>query len=212
MIATEKALEPGKTIIREQDAANAVYTLRTGYASVSRLTSDGRRQILAFQFPGDFFGLTSESAYQYSVATLTNALVCRFDRRVLEDFIAAHPQIDRTLRFLQTKQLDSAYELLFALGRKNAIQKVASFILYVSDRHRKLGMVGNPIRLVMPRADVADFLGLTTETVSRTFTDLRDMGLIETPQDANTVHILNHVKLRSIGAAIERPPTSTVQY
>ncbi len=214
-LATEKTYAEGRTILLEEDPADAVFVLRNGCTSISRLTVDGKRQILSFQFPGDFFGLTSEDTYHYSVTTLTEALVCRFDRKLLEDFIIQHPEVDRTLRFLQTRQLDSAYELLFSLGRKNAIQKLAAFIWFVSYRHRKLGLPDSPIHLSMARIDVADFLGLTIETISRTFTELREMGVIDTPDDAYDVHILDHQALREIGVVPVEPSSShntTVEY
>lgn len=203
-LADDRRFAAGDAILVQEQAADWVFSLRSGHAALTRLTSDGRRQILAFLFPGDFFGLTSEDRYHYGVTAIADAGACRFDRAALEDLTRRFPEMDRKLRFTLTRAMDASFELLFSLGRKDALQKVASFIWYVGYRMRKLGESGNPVHLPMRRADIADFLGLSTETVSRTLTSLRESGVIELV-GATDIRIADLAALRSIGVVVAEP-------
>jgi len=203
-LATELGFEAGDMLLRQELPADHVFSIRSGHATIFRLTADGKRQILAFLFPGDFVGFTSEDRYHYGVSAISPVEACRFERPALESLIGDFPQMDRKLRFTLTRAMDASFELLFSLGRKDAIQKVASFLWYVSYRQRKLGQPDNPVHLPMRRADVADFMGLTTETVSRTLKALTQMGAIRL-QGAYDVEIADMARLRSIGVVVAEP-------
>jgi CRP/FNR family transcriptional regulator len=203
-LAVEQDYAPGALVCREEDAADYVFSLRSGYATVFRLTAEGKRQILAFLFPGDFIGMTSEDTFHFSVTATTPVRCCRFERTALEALIAQFPVMDRKLRFTFERAMDAAWELIFSLGRKNAVQKVAAFLWFVSYRQRKLGRPENPVHLPMRRADIADFMGLTIETVSRAFTQLRGRGIIRTPS-AEDVEIVDMARLRAIGVVVAEP-------
>ena len=203
-LATEQRYAAGEQIVAEETPADFVLNLRAGNALVSRLSQDGKRQILAFMFPGDFFGLTSEDNYHYSMTALTDIQVCRFERARIEELVEEFPVMDRKFRFLLTRLLDSANELIFSLGRKTALQKVASFIWYVSYRNRKLDQPDNPVHLPMSRNDIADFMGLTIETVSRSLTRLKKMGLIFIPR-SDQIEIIDQKRLREVGVVVAEP-------
>jgi CRP/FNR family transcriptional regulator, anaerobic regulatory protein len=203
-LATELQFEEGGMLLRQELPADYVFSIRSGHATIFRLTADGKRQILAFLFPGDFVGFTSEDRYHYGVNAISTVEACRFERTALEALIEAFPQMDRKLRFTLTRAMDASFELLFSLGRKDALQKVASFLWYVSYRQRKLGQPDNPVHLPMRRADIADFMGLTTETVSRTLKTLKDMGAIRL-QGAYDVDVTDMGRLRSIGVVVAEP-------
>jgi CRP/FNR family transcriptional regulator, anaerobic regulatory protein len=203
-LATETRHGPGAIVVSEESPADFVLNLRAGHALVSRLSEDGKRQILAFMFPGDFFGLTSEDNYHYSVTALSDIRMCRFERSRVEGLMLEYPQMERKFRFLLTRLLDSANELIFSLGRKTALQKVASFVWYISYRNRKLGQPGSRIQLPMHRADIADFMGITIETVSRSLTHLKKLGLIRLPQ-TDIIEILDPGALRQVGIVVAEP-------
>ncbi len=203
-LAVEQEYAPGALLCREEDAADYVYSLRAGYATVFRLTAEGKRQILAFLFPGDFIGMTSEDTYHFSVTATAPVRCCRFERASLEALIEQYPVMDRKLRFTFERAMDAAYELIFSLGRKNALQKVAAFLWFVSYRQRKLQQPDNPLHLPMRRADIADFMGLTIETVSRAFTELRQRGIVRTP-GPHDVEITDMARLRAIGIVVADP-------
>ena len=203
-LAVERSYNKGDIILREEQSANYVFSIRRGYAAMVRLTSDGKRQILAFLFPGDFVGFTSEDNYHYGVSAIAPVNACRFGRAELEALVEKYPVMDRKLRFTLTRAMDASYELLFSLGRKDSLQKVASFIWYVSYRQKKLAQPSNPIHLPMRRSDIADFMGLTIETVSRAFTVLKGMDVIRL-RGAYEVEIVDMDRLRSIGVVVAEP-------
>lgn len=208
-LADEVMLDHDASIVREEDPAANLFVLRQGHVTVSRLTEDGKRQVISFLFPGDVFGLTAEPVNRHSATTISKTLFCRFDRSSIDALTHDNPVLEKALRQLLTRQLDSAYELIFSLGRKSAVQKVASFIWYVSYHERKLGRSAQPLILPMSRGDIADFMGLTIETVSRSFTELKQIGVIRLVE-ANQIEIPDLNRLRDIGV-VSAEPSVTVE-
>ena len=187
----------GETFIDEGDNANHFFTITAGSVKVYKLLPDGRRQVTGFLFQGDFLGLAFNDTYTYSAEALTDATVCRFPRRQFEGFIEANPKMERRLLAMASNELAAAQEQMILLGRKTAQERLASFLLSLVQRQERLGHDGKAIRLTMTRTDIADFLGLTTETVSRTFTAFRAAGLIEL--DGTTlVRVLDRAGLTAI--------------
>lgn len=194
----------GQWLVQPGTAADTVFILRAGHAHVVRITHDGKRQILAFLFPGDFFGFTYEDRYAYGVWSDTETTLCRLSRPRFDAFVAATPALDQRIRVQLTRLLDSAQELIFTLGRKTAIERVASFLWYLDYRQRKLGLAGDLTAIPMSRADIADFLGLTSESVSRALTRLRRDGLIELPAPG-ALRICDMDRLRTMGVVLAEP-------
>jgi CRP/FNR family transcriptional regulator len=194
----------GRWLVQPGDSADAVFILRAGHAHVARLTQHGKRQILAFLFPGDFFAFTYEQHYAYGAWAATDVTLCRLARHQLEGLVTATPALEHRLRAQVTRQLDSVQELVFTLGRKTAVERVASFLWYLDYRQRKLGRPGPTTHIPMSRTDIADFLGLTSESVSRALTRLRRDGLIRLPA-TDQVSIVDMPRLRSIGVVEAEP-------
>ena len=203
-LATTERVRSGTWLVNPGDRADDVWILRDGHAHVSRVTRDGKRQILAFMFPGDFFAFTYEERYVYGAYADTDLLLCRVPRARFDAFASATPGFEHQLRIQLTRLLDSAQELIFTLGRKTALERVASFIWYLQYRQRKLGRAGPRFAIPMSRADIADFLGLTSESVSRALTRLRRDGLIELPA-AGEVEVRDMARLRELGIVIAEP-------
>ena len=205
-LAATESVPAGQWLVEPGDPASTVFILRSGHAHVSRITRDGKRQILSFLFPGDFFGFTYESSYVYGAHAASDVAICRIARAAFDDYVAAHPHLDRRIRVQLTRLLDSAQELIFTLGRKTAVERVASFLWYLHYRQSKLGMSGprQVAAIPMSRADIADFLGLTSESVSRALTQLRQDGLIRLPAP-DTAEILDMQKLRELGVVMAEP-------
>ncbi len=186
--ATRFSLARGKHLILEGDPADSVYNVIDGEIVLSRIAADGRRQILGFLSKGDFIGLTLSEEYSFSAEALTDARLCRFDRRSLEELVERFPGVDRQVRRMGAAMIDHLLDLVFALGRKTAEERVASFLYHQA---HKQGCCLDPtkeLRLAMTRADIADYLGLTLETVSRTMSRFKRDGLIEMPS-ANRIMI-----------------------
>jgi CRP/FNR family transcriptional regulator len=184
---------PLHTIFREGDKAAHIYALTSGSVKLYKLLSDGRRQIVGFLFPGDVFGLTNDPGYPYTAETLNQASACRFPQKVLGQTRENVPMLERRLFDLAVRELMRAHEQMLWLGRKTALERLASFLASLAKRAVERGQPESPIALPMSRSDIADFLGLTIETVSRTFTHLKKVNVIAIPDNSHVV--LNNLPL-----------------
>lgn len=189
----QSSIEANTTIFREGDVAQHLYSITQGAVKLYKLLSDGRRQIIAFCFPGDFFGLSINGNYVYTAEAMLPVMVCRFPRRKLDALFAELPMLEKRLLGATTQELAAAHDQMVLLGRKTARERVASFLVMLCRRLSPRGDRLQLITLPMGRSDIADFLGLTIETVSRTLTGFRREGLITLP-DAN------HVMIRQLEA------------
>jgi CRP/FNR family nitrogen fixation transcriptional regulator len=140
-----------------------------------KLLSDGRRQIGAFHLPGDVFGLESGGTHRLTAEAIVDTQTLIFDRRAVEYFALREIEVARELWKLAARDLDHAVDHLLLLGRKTALERVADFLLEMDARMRPSGAIGLP----MLRRDIADYLGLTFETVSRTIARLEADGAVE---------------------------------
>jgi CRP/FNR family transcriptional regulator len=190
-------LPAGFTIFREGDAADNVYSVSSGTVKLYKLLSDGRRQIIGFLFSGDMFGLGIDGGYAYTAETVTTTRVCRFTQRKLDVMMVEIPRLERKLFSMAVKDLVAAQEQMLLLGRKTAREKVATFLMTLSRRAVQQGLPESPLALPMSRADIADYLGLTIETVSRTFTQLKKDGTIGLPASGHVV-VMRSEQLREI--------------
>ncbi len=177
-IVTSLELDPGDPLFDEGEPAVHVFNVTAGAVKIYKLLADGRRQITGFLFPGDFLGLANEETYAYSAEAITHAVLCRFPRRKLERLLELYPKMEHRLLAMASHELAVAQEQMLLLGRKTAREKIVSFLLMLSRRAVQRGQNGDPVSVPMSRNDIGDYLGLTTETVSRTFTQLRQGGSI----------------------------------
>ncbi len=177
-ILSRLELEPGDPLLFEGDPARHLFNVTTGGVKIYKTLADGRRQMTGFLFPGDFLGLVNDETYAYGASAITKTWVCRFPRDKLEALLKRFPKMERRLFAMASHELAVAQEQMLLLGRKNAREKIASFLLMLSGRAVRRGQMDNPVSVPMTRADIGDYLGLTTETVSRTFTQLRKSGII----------------------------------
>lgn len=171
-------LSAGDALFDEGEPAANVYNLTSGTIKLYKLMPDGRRQVTGFLFPGDFLGLAASEDYIYSAEAVTTVSLCRFSRADLDTLMEQTPQLERRLLSMARYELAEAQDQILLLGRKTAKERIASFILMLSDRAVRRGESGNPVSIPMSRNDIGDYLGLTTETVSRTLTRLRSGGAI----------------------------------
>jgi CRP/FNR family transcriptional regulator len=178
-MAARLSIAPRRTLFDEGDGADYVFSITRGAVSLSKALSDGRRQITGFLFDGDFVGLAHGDSCAYTAEALTPLDVCRFPRARFEAYVAEHPNVERRLLEIASTELAAAQDQMLLLGRKTAVERLASFLIRLSDRAVLRARPGNPIALPMTRSEIADYLGLTIETVSRTITHLRRMGAIE---------------------------------
>ena len=154
-------------LFHEGDPAGRVFTLVEGTAKLTRLLPDGKQQVVGFRFAGDILGYTSRSTYSFDAELLTEARLCRLDRPRLEALLRRHPPMERRMLDLCVQELTATQEQLVNVGRRTAEARVAAFLLSLVEARRRRGMGGRLLDMPMTRGDIADFLGLTLETVSR---------------------------------------------
>lgn len=191
---------PGQTIIVEGDPIRHCYRVLHGGVRLYKAIADGRRQVIDFLVAGDSFGLIGRRRYRYSVEAISTTTLVRHPRIRVDDVVESDPLMVQRLFELACVELERAQRQMLLLGRKSADEKIASFLLGLAER---LGKSENdPLHLPMSRQDMADYLGLTIETVSRTFSRLRREGLIElaTPHD---VVLTRLESLRALGDGLE---------
>ncbi|MGP1397221.1 MAG: helix-turn-helix domain-containing protein [Inquilinaceae bacterium] len=177
-IVRHQRLGPHAVLFSEADEADAVFNVTAGLVKLFKVMPDGRRQVTGFLFAGDFLGLAMQDRYAYTAETVVTTDVCRFPRRKMDALLKEFPKLQDRLFGMASNELAAAQDQMLLLGRKTAHEKVSSFLLDISRRARRRGQKDNPILVAMSRSDIADYLGLTTETVSRTFTRLKSDGLI----------------------------------
>ena len=187
-IAAEQTFAPGAQVIIEGDPAEQVFWISAGVVKVYRTLADGRCQITGFLFPGDFLGLAAGDDYASGAVAVGTVTVSRFARKKVEQLVAASPVVARLLLQRTCSALNAAQDQMLLLGRKTAGEKVASFLMQVLDRTDS-----DRIVLPMTRSDIADYLGLTIETVSRTLTHLREDGVIAVRRAE--IHVLDRADL-----------------
>jgi CRP/FNR family transcriptional regulator len=177
--ASVKTYIAGDAIFHEGEAAEYVFNITEGMVMLFKLLSDGRRQVLGFLFKGDFLGLTGGAEHQFGVQALTTVRICRFPRTAFRRLLLETPRLEEELLSRASDELISARAHLTLLGRKTALERVSSFLIYIADQEAKIGGAPDLALLPMTRADMADFLGLTTETVSRIMSSLKRDRLIQ---------------------------------
>ncbi len=201
-ISTECRFKAPQSIVYEGDPAEYVFNVCHGVVRLTKMLADGRRQITGFLFPGDFIGLSYTDEYSFCVEAVTEVELCRFPRQGLMQLTRDTPNIERKLLDMAADDLSSAQDQILLLGRKTARERVASFLLMLSRKAERRGDKANPVDLPMSRADIADYLGLTIETVSRTLTRLVKEGLIDL-STAHTARILNRDLLEGAQSGTE---------
>jgi len=176
-MGTVTTFSAGEEIYAEGDRAGALYQVVFGVVRVYRLLADGRRQICAFQMPGEIFGFET-GAERHFFADAVNSVGLKTLRP------GSEAELSHELLKLALTSLNRAHDHLLTVGRNDAAGRVAAFLLEIADRQGTRDI--DAIDLPMSRLDIADYLGLTIETVSRVFTRLREQGVIRL---ASTRHV-----------------------
>mgnify|MGYP001185905749 CR=1 FL=1 len=193
-------LKAGETLVWDGDAAQFSYVITRGTLRAQKASGDGRRQILDFLFAGQFIGIPSDQTYHFDAEALTDAEVCRFDRRKLEDLMAKYPSVEKGYRAGTARQLETAYNHAYSLGRRTAMERVTAFLLDLHASSCPKTTTG-VLKLPMTRSDIADFLGLTLETVSRAFSRIKSLGVIRLPS-AQEVEIRDIERLKALAGTL----------
>ncbi|HJS85872.1 MAG TPA: helix-turn-helix domain-containing protein [Acetobacteraceae bacterium] len=180
-VAMPSRADVGQTFINEGDLASSFFNVTEGTARLFTLMPDGRRQITGFAGRGDFLGLAAWETYAFSAEAIEPVRYCRFSRQHIRDLLDDFPAFEKRLLAIASHELAAAQQQMLLLGRKTARERVATFLLARSLDAAPCAAPVRHLRLPMTRGDIADYLGLTIETVSRTLTRLKREHLIGIP-------------------------------
>ena len=170
----EFSYKKGNEIFGEKEPADYVYQVVSGAVRSYKLLSDGRRQIGAFHLPGDIFGLEIGTDHRFTAEAIVDTTVRLLKRRSLELAAENDVIVARNLLSMTTNNLRHAEDHMLLLGRKTSLERVAAFLIEMDRRSTAAGVLALP----MCRRDIADYLGLTLETVSRCLSRLHDLGVL----------------------------------
>ena len=177
-----RSYEAGQPIVWSGDRMDFVASVVTGVASLSQAMEDGRTQMVGLLLPSDFLGRPGREAAPYDVVAVSNLTLCCFRRKPFETMMAATPHISQRLLEMTLDELDAAREWMLILGRKTAREKIASLLAILARRESSLELKstenGMTFELPLTREAMADYLGLTLETVSRQVSALKREGII----------------------------------
>lgn len=182
MSAGVKRLEAREHLFCEGDPAAHVYRIDAGYVCIYKMMPDGRRQVVDFGYPGDLIGLGAGAEHSTSAHALGVCRVRAVPSAALHQMARQDAKLALSLYDTLAHELEAARGLLLSCCQHSAVERLASFLVMLSRRNARKGQDAATLFLPMTRSDIGDYLGLTIETVSRTFTKMRAMGLIELQQ------------------------------
>ena len=195
-----RSFQAGQTIIWSGDRMEFVGSVVTGIATLTQTMEDGRRQMVGLLLPSDFVGRPGRTNAAFDVTATTDVVMCCFRKKPFEDLMVDTPHIAQRLLEMTLDELDAAREWMLLLGRKTAREKIASLISIIARREASLHLrrAGGPLSVDLPltREEMADYLGLTLETVSRQISALKKDGVI-------TLEGNRHVSIPDIDRLLE---------
>jgi CRP/FNR family transcriptional regulator len=191
--ASLRRVEAKEFLFAEGDPTTHLFRVETGAISLYKVLADGRRQVVGFAYPGDLIGLGAQGEHVMNAQAIKPTRLRCLPVATLHQSAAKDPTLGFKLYEALARELAATRDLMLTTGQRSATERVVGFLLALSRRNVRNGQDPAVFELPMTRADIGDFLGLTIETVSRTFTKLKTLGLIELPQS-------NRVKLVDIDA------------
>lgn len=183
-------VESGAELLGDAEQIDTYANVLSGVVKLTKTLSDGRQQIVGLQFAPDFLGRPFKTESDLNAEAATDVSLCAFPRAAVERMMEASPELERRLYRQALDELDEARDWMVTLGRKTASEKIASFLLMIArniDPSAEPGRKSAAFELPLTRADIADFLGLTIETVSRQFTRLRSDKVISIENNRHVI-------------------------
>ena len=197
-IGVIRHLAPHESLVLEGDSADRFHRVLSGTVAGYKATADGRRQIIAFFFPGDLVGLTVGEHYAYGAEALDRAGVCSVPRTRMRELSRQSPTLHEDLLVALDREVAATQERLLWLGRKTARERIACFLLECAQRCGAPGNDGSQkVPLPMSQLEIGDYLGLASETVSRTLAQLVRDGVIDVLRPFSGVVIRDRHRLKA---------------
>lgn len=195
-LSKTKTFEDGQLIFSEGKANEHLGSITHGIVKIYKLLDDGRQQIVSLGFPGDMLGNIIDAEYNYFAESVGETKLCFYQVARINGFAESNPEIYRSILGKTTEQLSHAREWLLLLGRKTAQEKIASFLLLLAEHHHGQ-TTDEAFKIPLKRQEIADFLGLTIETVSRHFSSLKSKQLIR-EYAGHMLTIVDHQALKTL--------------
>jgi CRP/FNR family transcriptional regulator, anaerobic regulatory protein len=194
-----RSFQAGQTVIWSGDRMDFVASVVSGIATLTQTMEDGRRQMVGLLLPSDFVGRPGRGHAAYDVTATTDLVMCCFRKKPFEEMMLSTPHIGQRLLEMTLDELDAAREWMLLLGRKTAREKISSLLAILArrDASLKAGAGACSFDLPLTREEMADYLGLTLETVSRQISALKREGVIE-------LEGKRHVKVADIDRLMEQ--------
>lgn len=198
IILRGKPLQVRQSIFRAGDPFTSIYAVRSGSVKAFRLDDDGREQVVAFYLPGEIFGWDglADSHYQNTAVALETTSVCEIPFEQLDHLASSITSIQNYTTKLMSREIINGQRLIALLAGNSAHQRLASLLISLSDRLALQKLSSTRFRLPMSRGDISNYLGLTVETVSRTFSYFQKMGYLRV--NKKEVELLNLDALQEV--------------
>jgi len=203
LIKRPKPLQRDQYLYRTGDHFRSIFVVRAGSVKTYTITQTGEQQITGFHLPGELIGLdgVGTDSHCCDAQALETTSICQFPFSQLEELSLSVPGLQRQLHRLMSKEFVSEQHLLLQLGKMNAEQRLASFLVNLSVRSAQRGFSATEFNLSMTRTNIGNYLGLAVETVSRQFTQFQEKGLITAVR--RYIHILDLLELKKMAGLME---------
>ena len=195
IVKRSRPLKKGEVQFRQRDTFNSVYAVRSGSLKTFNITDCGEEQITGFHLPSEFVGLSAMDTEQYPVSAiaLETTSICEIPFERLDELSVTLPQLRRQLMRIMSREIRDEQQMLLLLSKKNADERIATFLINLSARFRARGYSPYQFRLAMSRNEIGNYLGLAVETVSRVFTRFQQNDLLKA--EGKEIHLLNLIEL-----------------
>ena len=205
-LSRRRVVSAHQAIFRDGDEADHYFNITAGVVKLVKMLADGRQHIVGLLYPPDFMGQSLNKRHTYYAEAATEVELCVYPRGPFESFLKSHAELERQIFEMTIRELDFCRDWTLLLGRKCSYERVAGFLLMMAKRMPQIGtcqVSGNSVNFELPftRAEMADYLGLTLETVSRQFSQLKKKGIITLPSSRDI--IIPDLELLSAIAKIE---------
>lgn len=207
IIKRGRPLKKGEHLFIEGDAFNSLYAVRSGALKTYTSTDEGEEQITGFQLPSEILGLSGMDGETYPVSSqaMETTMICEIPFEKLDELSEKLPQLKKQLMLLMSRRIRDDQQMMLLLSKKNADERIATFLVNLSARFRRRGYSAQAFRLSMSRNEMGNYLGLAVETVSRVFTRFQRSGLIEA--NGKDIRIIDSESLCALAGGRPTEPT-----
>ncbi len=201
VIKARRVVHSGDLLFKEGGDNRSIYAVRSGSVKTFAITESGEEQVLGFHLPGEIVGLAGldESIHNCSSKALETSSICEMPLDDLEDICLKIPSLQKQLLKLISREISQDHKMLLLLAKKNSDQRVATFLLSLSGRFKLRGLSSDSFILSMSRQDIANYLGLAVETVSRILTKFGDENIVEVTR--RSIQIVDYDRLLEVASA-----------